>query len=178
MKKKSLPLGKAYGFLEPGPVVLVTTEHKGNPNIMTMSWHTMMEFEPPIVGCVISENNYSFHLLKKTRECVINIPTVDLAEKVVGCGNTSGQNVDKFKTFELTAVPSSTIKSPCIDECFANFECKVIDMKMVTKYNFFILEVLHAWIDGSSKNHKTIHHKGRGQFMVSGKSIKLPSNMR
>jgi flavin reductase (DIM6/NTAB) family NADH-FMN oxidoreductase RutF len=178
MKKKSLHLSQVYGLLEPGPVVLVTTTHKEHPNIMTMSWHTMMEFEPPIVGCVISENNYSFNLLKTTKECVINIPTVDLAEKVVGCGNTSGQNVDKFKTFQLTAVSSSSVKAPLIDECFANLECKVIDMKMVTEYNFFILEVLKAWVDMSRKKPKTLHHQGRGQFMVAGKSIKLPSNMR
>jgi len=178
MEKKSLPLSEVYGLLEPGPVVLVTTVHKGHSNIMAMSWHTMMEFEPPILGCVISEHNYTFNLLKTTKECVINIPTVDLAEKVVGCGNTSGKNLDKFKTFQLTAISSSRVKSPLIDECFANLECKVIDMNMVTKYNFFILEVLGAWIDISRKNHKTIHHQGKGQFMVAGKSIKLPSNMR
>ena len=66
---------------------------------MTMSWHTMMEFEPPQVGCVISNRNYSFDLLKATKECVINIPTVEIAEKAVGCGNTSGAKIDKFKKF-------------------------------------------------------------------------------
>jgi len=55
-------------------VVLITTARKGVPNIMTQSWHTMMEFEPPLVGCVISGNNHSFAALKATRECVINIP--------------------------------------------------------------------------------------------------------
>ena len=70
--------------------VLVTTSRKGLANIMTMSWHMMMDFEPPIVGCVISNRNYTFNILKETKECVINIPTVELVEKVVGCGNTSG----------------------------------------------------------------------------------------
>src|SRR5664280_1002027 len=86
MAKRTLPLSKVYGLLEPGPVVLVTTAHKGRANIMTMSWHTMMEFEPPIVGCVISNRDYTFSILKQTKECVINIPTVELAAKVVGCG--------------------------------------------------------------------------------------------
>ena len=76
MAKKSFPLSKVYGLLEPGPVIMVTTARDGNPNIMTMSWHTMMEFEPPQVGCVISNRNYSFDLLKATKECVINIPAV------------------------------------------------------------------------------------------------------
>ena len=99
MAKRSFPLSKVYGLLEPGPVVMVTTVRKGRPNIMTMSWHTMMEFEPPLVGCVVSDRNYTFGVLKATKECVINIPTVELAAKVVGCGNTSGEKTDKFATF-------------------------------------------------------------------------------
>ena len=96
MAKRSLPLSKVYGLLEPGPVVLVTTARAGRPNIMAMSWHTMLEFEPPLIGCVVSNRNYTFATLKATKECVVNIPTVDIARKVVGCGNTSGADTDKF----------------------------------------------------------------------------------
>ena len=176
--KKSFPLSKVYGLLEPGPVVMVTTASKGRANIMTMSWHMMIDFEPPIVGCVISDRNYTFDILKATRECVINIPTVELAEKVVGCGNTSGRRIDKFKTFGLTQSPPSCIKAPLIDECYANLECKAVDRKMVVKYNLFILEVLKAWIDPTSKDPRTIHHRGRGAFMVAGETFKLPSKMK
>ena len=58
MAKRLLPLSKVYGLLEPGPVVLLTTIHKGRVNVMTMSWHTMMEFEPPLVGCVVSGRDF------------------------------------------------------------------------------------------------------------------------
>jgi len=142
MKKKSLALSQVYRLLEPGPVVLVTTTRKRKANVMTMSWHTMIDFEPPIVGCVISNRDYTFNILKATKECVINIPTVELAKKVVACGNTSGRKIDKFEAFHLTPMPASQVKAPLIAECYANLECKVIDMKMATKYNFFILEVL------------------------------------
>jgi flavin reductase (DIM6/NTAB) family NADH-FMN oxidoreductase RutF len=178
MPKRKLPLSKVYGLLEPGPVVLVTTAHKGRANIMTMSWHTMMEFEPPIVGCVISNRDYTFGILKQTRECVINIPTVELAAKVVGCGNTSGRDVDKFKVFQLTPTDASLVKAPLIDECYANLECKVVDTRMVAKHNFFILEVQKAWIAPSTKRQRTIHHLGKGAFMVAGRTIKLPSKMK
>ena len=83
MAKKTYPLSRVYRLLEPGPVVLVTTAHKGRANIMTQSWHTMMEFEPPLVGCVISGRNYSFDALRATKECVLNIPSVELAKQVV-----------------------------------------------------------------------------------------------
>jgi flavin reductase (DIM6/NTAB) family NADH-FMN oxidoreductase RutF len=178
MSRKSFPLSKVYGLLEPGPVVLLTTADKTKVNIMTMSWHTMMEFEPPIVGCVISNRNYTFNILKTTKECVINIPTLELAEKVVGCGNSSGRNIDKFKVFGLTQVTASCVKAPLIDECYASLECKVVDEKMVAKYNLFILEVLKAWINPTRKDPRTIHHRGRGAFMVAGETIKLPSKMK
>lgn len=178
MKKRALPLSRVYGLLEPGPVVLVSTLRKDKKNIMTMSWHTMMDFEPPIIGCVISNRDYTFDTLKVTKECVINIPTVDQAAKVVGCGNTSGRNIDKFETFGFTAANASCVKAPLIDECYANLECKVIDTKLVNKYNFFVLEVLKAWIAPSLKEPKTIHHRGKGVFMVAGKTIKLPSKMK
>jgi len=178
MTKRSLPLSRVYGLLEPGPVVLLTTAARGQANIMTISWHTMMEFEPPLVGCVISSRNYTFDILKKTRECVINIPTRDLVKEAVGCGNTSGRTIDKFKAFHLTPTTATVVKAPLIDECYANLECRVVDASMVNKYSFFILEVLKAWIDPSKKDPRTIHHRGKGMFMIDGKTIKLPSKMK
>ena len=174
MRKKKFPLSEVYRLLEPGPVVLLTTIRAGRANVMPMSWHLMMEFTPPLVGCVVSNGNYSFASLKKSRECVINIPTVELAKTVVACGNTSGQSVDKFKKFGLTPMVAACVKAPLIAECYASLECKVVDMKLVTKYNFFVLEVVQAWIDPTQKK-RTIHHQGEGEFMLPGRIIRLPS---
>ena len=173
--KKAFPLSEVYRLLEPGPVVLLTTSRAGRPNVMPMSWHQMMEFTPPLVGCVVSDRNYSFASLKANRECVISIPPVELAKIVVACGNVSGRLVDKFKEFKLTPRPATCVKSPLIAECFANLECKVVNNRMVSKYNFFVLEVLKAWIDSGTKNPRTLHHLGRGAFMVAGRAINLPS---
>ena len=178
MAKRSFPLPKVYGLLEPGPVVLVTTAHKGKANIMTQSWHTMMEFEPPLVGCVVSQADFSFAALKATKQCVLNIPTVDLAPQVVRCGNTSGRQTDKFETFGLTPEAATKVAPPLIAECYANLECRVADARLVNRYNFFVLEVLQAWIDPACKDPITLHHRGRGRFMVAGETIKLPSKMR
>lgn len=178
MIKKSFPLSKVYTLLEPGPVVMVTTAQGGRRNIMTMSWHMMIDFEPPLVGCVMSDLNHSYNLLKKTKECVINIPTVEIAQKVVECGNTSGAKIDKFKKFGLTPQPAAQVGAPLIGECYANLECRVVDTKMVTKYGLFILQVIKAWIDPSVLNPRTIHHRGKGDFMVAGEKIKLKSKMK
>ncbi len=178
VKTRRLPLSQVYRLLEPGPVVMVTTAHKGRPNVMTLSWQTMMDFEPPIVGCVISNRNHSFELLRATRECVLNVPTVALAAKVVRVGNTSGRTVDKFERFGLTPVPASRVRAPLIAECYANLECKVIDTRLVNRYCFFVLRVLAAWITPSKAAARTIHHRGRGVFMVAGRTLKLCSRMK
>jgi flavin reductase (DIM6/NTAB) family NADH-FMN oxidoreductase RutF len=175
MRKRKFPLSRVYRLLESGPVVLVTTARKGRANVMPMSWHTMMEFEPPLVGCIVSDRNHSFGTLKATRECVINIPTVELATKVVGCGNTTGRRVDKFERFGLTPGRASRVGAPLIDECYASLECRVVDTRFATKYGFFVLEVLAAWVDPSRKDPRTIHHRGRGVFMIAGRTMKLPS---
>jgi len=176
--KRALPLSKVYGLLEPGPVLLLTTARKGAANVMTMSWHTMLEFEPPLVGCVVSANGFSFAALNATRECVLNIPTVELATQVVGCGNTSGAEVDKFARFGLTAAAASLVAAPLIRECYANLECRVVDTRLKNRYNFFVLEVVQAWIAPSRKAPLTLHHRGYGVFMVAGETLKLPSRMR
>ena len=101
---KELPLSKVYQLLEPGPVVLLTTAHKGRANVMTMSWHMMLEFEPPPIACVVSSGDYSFAALRATKECVIAVPELKLAPKVVKVGNCSGRDVEKFERFGLTPV--------------------------------------------------------------------------
>jgi flavin reductase (DIM6/NTAB) family NADH-FMN oxidoreductase RutF len=178
MGKRSLPLSRVYGLLEPGPVVLVTTLREGRPNIMTMSWHMMIEFEPPLIGCVLSNRNHSFAALKATRECVINIPTVEIIDQVVACGNTSGSDTDKFAAFGLTARPARCVQPPLVKECFANLECRVADTKLVNTYCLFILEVVKAWKDPAVKQPRTLHHMGHGRFMVAGDIIKTKSRMR
>lgn len=176
--KRSFPLSKVYGLLEPGPVVLISTAQKGRANVMTLSWHTMIDFEPPIVGIVMDERNFSFKALTATKQCVINIPTVELAAKVVGCGNTSGRRVNKFATFGLTPLPARQVAAPLIEECYANLECRVVDVRLAKRYNLFILEVLKAWIDSTRRRPRTLHHLGRGRFMVAGRSIALPSRKK
>lgn len=178
MAKQAFPLSEVYGLLEPGPVVLLTTAHEGRPNVMTLSWHTMIDFEPPLVGCVLSSRDYSHDLLRESGECVINIPTAELADQVVGCGNTSGREIDKFAAFGLTPVPAARVRAPLVGECFANLECRLLDDGMVERYGFFVLEVLKAWLDPQVDNPRTLHHRGQGAFMLAGETIRLPSNMK
>jgi flavin reductase (DIM6/NTAB) family NADH-FMN oxidoreductase RutF len=145
---------------------------------MTMGWHTMMEFTPSLFGCIIAGSNHSFDMIRKSKECVINVPTVELSNEVVGIGNCSGSDVDKFKKFKLTAVAGSKVRAPLIRECYANFECRVKDSSMINRYNFFIFEFLKAHVAVSPKYPTTLHYRGEGVFMVSGKQVSFRKKFR
>ena len=174
---KPLPLDKVYQLIEPGPVVLLTTAFDGKPNVMTMSWHMMMEFVPPRIGCIVSSADHSFTALSKTGECVIAIPSADMAEKAVAIGNCSGRDTDKFAEIGLTALPAEEVSAPLIGECFANLECRVVDRDFVERHNLFVLDVVKAWHDTSRPAPKTLHHRGYGTFAIDGEEITLASKM-
>ncbi|WP_298225095.1 flavin reductase family protein [Acidocella sp.] len=176
---KELPLAKVYQFIEPGPVTLLTTQAQGaKPNVMTMSWHMMLEFEPPLIGCVVAQGNYSFAALHKTRECVIAVPPASLSKVVSGIGNCTGGDTDKFACFDLTPLPASHVAAPLIGEAIVNLECVVKDTKMVRTYNLFILECVKAWENPKLKDAPMLHHHGYGNFSVDGERIHVKSKMR
>ncbi len=179
MKKQSVPLAEAYRLLEPGPVLLLTTADPGGgrPNVMTLSWHMMMEFEPPLVGVLVSGRDDSFAWLEANGECVLNIPTADLAPQVVACGNSHRRRRDKFRLTGLTPGPASRVGAPLIDECYASLECVVHDRGWVARYNLFVLEVVAAWAE-PRKRPRTLHHRGWGEFAVGGSVLRLPSAMK
>ena len=137
----------------------------------------MIDFNPPLVGCVISDRNYTFDIIEKTKQCVINIPTLEIAKKAVACGNVSGAKEDKFAKFGLTPAKASRVKAPLIKECYASLECDLADARMAGEYNLFIFKVVKAWVDTGVKNPKTLHHRGGEAFMVAGKTINIKSKM-
>ncbi len=166
--KRDFPVDRIRRYLEPGPIVLVSSRWKDRTNVMTMGWHLVMEFSPSLVGCIISEGNYTFGLVRSSRECVINLPTADMVDTVVKVGNTTGAEIDKFEAFGLTPGRAVEVEAPLIRECHANFECRLRDDGLVEKYNFFIFEVLKAHVAPKPEYPDTLHYTGRGIFVTSG----------
>jgi len=165
---RKLKLSKAFTLMESGPVVLVTTHDGQKDNIMTISWTMVLDFTP-VFAITTGEWNYSFAALRKNKECVIAIPTVDMLDTVVGIGTCSGADTDKFAKFELTPVQGKVVRPPLIKECLANMECKVIDI--VKKHNIVVLEAVAAYIDTARKEKRTVHAVGDGTFIVDGDKI-------
>jgi flavin reductase (DIM6/NTAB) family NADH-FMN oxidoreductase RutF len=169
-----LKLSKAFTLIEPGPVVLITTNDGKKNNIMTISWTMVLDFTPAI-ALTTGEWNYSFAALRKTRECVIAIPTVDMLDKVVRIGTCSGVDTDKFAKFKLTPVAGKKVKAPLIKECLANIECNVVDI--VKKHNIVVLEGVAAYFDSSRREKRTIHAVGDGTFIVDGRKLSRATMM-
>ena len=150
-QKRYLPVEKVRRFLEPGPIVLVSSKWRG----------------PSLIGCYIWDANHSFEMLRRSKECVINIPTEDIAAKVVRIGNSSGRDIDKFEKFRLTAAPSKKVNAPLIAECYANFECRLADSSLINKYGLLVWQVVKAHVASSPRYPRTIHYRGDGIFMLS-----------
>jgi len=165
---KKMRMGRAFTLIESGPVVLVTTNDGHRNNIMTISWTMVVDFTP-VFAMTTGSWNHSFAALKKTRECVISIPTVDMLDKVVGVGTCSGADTDKFEKFKLTPLKGKHVKAPLIKECLANIECKVIDI--VKDHNIVVLEGVAAYFDDSRKEKRTVHAVGDGTFIVDGRKL-------
>ena len=172
---KRMQINKAFTLMESGPVVFITTNNGEKNNIMTISWTMVLDFTPKF-AITTGPWNYSYAALRKSRECVIAIPTVDLIDQIVGVGTCSGADTDKFEKFMLTPVKGESVKAPLIRECLANIECKVIDI--VKKHNIVVLEGVAAYFDSSRKVKRTFHAVGDGTFIVDGRTINRKKMMR
>ena len=165
---RELEQSRVFTLIEPGPVVLVTTRVGTRNNIMTISWTMVLDFAP-MLAITTGAWNHSFAALRKSKECVIAIPTVDLLDRVVGIGTCSGADTDKFAKFKLTPLGGKVVNAPLIGECLANIECKVVDI--VRKHNIVVMEAVAAHIDPSRQEKRTLHAVGDGTFIVDGRRL-------
>ena len=172
---EEMQIGKAFTLMEPGPVVLVTTNDGEKQNIMTISWTMVMDFTP-IFAITTGPWNHSFAALEKKKECVIAIPAVDMLDKVIGIGTCSGKETDKFEKFALTPVKGKYVQAPLIKECLANIECKVIDI--IKKHDIVVLEGVAAYFNSARKEKRTFHAIGDGTFIVDGRKLDRKEMMR
>jgi flavin reductase (DIM6/NTAB) family NADH-FMN oxidoreductase RutF len=172
---RSLSIGKAFTLMEPGPVVLVTTNDGRKDNVMTITWTMVMDFSASF-AITTGPWNYSYEALRRTKECVIAIPTVDLIDTAVGIGTCSGTDTDKFEKFGLTRVKAKQVKAPLIKECLANIECRVVDI--LSSYNIVVLQGVAAYFDAARKEKRMLHAVGDGTFIVDGRRLDRKRMMR
>lgn len=161
-----------------GPVILVTTQRKGKPNVMTIAWHTPVSHDPPKLAVSIAPERHSFRLIQESEELVLNVPTVSMAREVIFCGTVSGRDVDKFKEANLTAVAGGVVKAPHIKECIGHIECRVGNEVIAGDHSLFVCDVELVAVDSSlfdvawcieDDELLTLHHLGGSFYATLGK---------
>ena len=176
--KIEIPREKATRFLSSGNVILVTTAYKDKSNIIPLAWKTPLSHKPPLVGIAIAKTHFSGELIEKTEEFIINVPDLELLERIVFCGKTSGRDVDKFKETKLTPLKAERlIKTPVISECVGHLECRLRAIREFGDHKFFVAEIIYAQaqeglFDQTWNIDKTrlIYHLG-GKFFTSANEM-------
>lgn len=171
---------KPGNMLYPLPAVMVSvTDGQGNDNIITVAWTGTICTNPPMVYISVRPSRYSYEMLKKTGEFVINLTTEELAFATDYCGVRSGRDVDKFKEAHLTKEPAQFVKAPMIKESPVSIECRVTEVKELGSHYMFLAEVLavHAQQEYIDKNNKFQLNKAKpivyshGEYLGTGKSL-------
>ncbi len=148
-------LWKPGNMLYPLPAVMVSCqEGDGSPNIITVAWTGTICTNPAMVYISVRPERYSYDIIKKSREFVINLTTKKLVKAVDYCGVRSGRDVDKFKEMKLTPVPGEYTKAPLIKECPVNIECKVVKIEELGSHHMFIARVVGVHVDTEYMNEK------------------------
>jgi len=147
MKKKSIKPGT---MVNPVPAVLVTSgTYDGEKDIITIAWTGIVNSEPPMTYISVRESRHSYGLIKENMEFVINLPTADMAYKVDWCGMKSGEKDDKFAEMDFTPLECSMVKTPMIEQCPVNLECKVHQIVKLPSHDMFIADIINVNVDDS-----------------------------
>ena len=171
MVKSDVLSAKAYRLIYPRPVVLVSCidPETGKPNIITIAWAVPLSINPPMVGILVAPKRYSHELIERSKEFVINVPTMEILDKAIKCGKVSGRQHDKFSELGLTSKPGKLIRTPSIEECVAHIECKLVNQVTIGDHTLFIGGVVAAYVDESAFDGNSIEiERVQNIFQVGG----------
>lgn len=138
----SRAIWKPGTFIYPIPAVLVTCGNMEKSNIMTVAWTGILNTNPAMCYISVRPERYSYEMIKKNREFVINLTTEKLAFATDWCGVRSGKDYDKFKEMKLTKEKAQFVQCPLIKESPVAVECKVVEIKEMGSHHLFVAEVL------------------------------------
>ena len=156
----SRKIWKAGTFVYPIPAALISCGTMEKSNILTIAWTGIINTDPAMVYISVRPNRYSYNIIKKNKEFVINLTNKDLAFATDWCGVRSGKDYDKFKEMKLHKEKAKFVKCPIIKESPVSVECKVKEIVELGSHHMFIAEVLS--IDADEK-----YMDDKGSFDIS-----------
>ncbi len=173
--KVQVPSSYALRLILPGVVGLVTTEYRGRMDVTTVSWMAPVGREPPMVGLAIHPSTLCHDLIKRSGEFVVNVPTLDVLNQVMTCGQISGNDLDKFARTGLVLAEPKVVRAPLIEQCVAHLECALVNAFQPGDHTIFVGEVAYAWAEEGAfdetwtleeRDLKPLHHLGGKAFAV------------
>lgn len=132
-------------FVYPMPVVVVGTVVEDRPNFMAVGWVSRVNYEPPMIAVGLGTSHYTNGGIKESGAFTVNVPGMDLLEKVDYSGLVSGRQVDKSELF--TVVHGHETGAPMIEECPVCMECRLAHVIDLPTNELFIGEIVGAYAD-------------------------------
>jgi len=140
-------------------------------NVITVSLVHVFSFSPPLIGIGVSPSRHSHELLHRSPDFTVNLPSKDLVEETLFCGERSGREVDKVEGAGFTMVPGETVHSPTIAECIVNLECRKSSWFETGDHTWFIGEVLRSTVSDDFDRERCLMYWA-GEFRAPGELIR------
>lgn len=139
---------KAGTLIYPLPAALISVgADEEEYNLFTASWVGTICTNPPMCYVSVRPSRYSYPILKRSMEFVINLTTVDMAFATDWCGVNSGRDHAKFKEMNLTPGKASLVSAPIVEESPLCIECRVKEVMALGSHDMFIADVLNVKAD-------------------------------
>jgi len=117
-------------------LLLASVSPVGKPNAMAIGWGQIgVMWRMPILVVPVRVSRYTFQCIEHTRDFTVNVVPAEMTEVVEFCGSCSGRDRDKFAEKGLIALPGQKVKSPIIEQCVINYECRVVGFTNVEPGN-------------------------------------------
>lgn len=183
--KIEVPLHLTHRLLAGRPACLLTVSYRGQVNVMTVAWVCPVSIEPPLVAMAIHPASYTHDVLRRSEECVLNVPARPLLEQTQACGVLSGANEDKIAATGLTLETGRRLEAPWVHECIAHLECGIVSTWSPGDHTIYAAQIVGAWAEEEAfcetwlapqDNEELLpfYHLGGRTFGLLGPSIKLP----
>lgn len=135
-------------MIYPVPAVLVSCGATPEEyNLFTVAWTGTVCTNPPMCYISVRPERYSYEIIKRTGEFVINLTTRRLARATDWCGVRSGRDYDKFSQMGLTASPAAVVAAPVVEESPVAIECRVKQIVPLGSHDMFVADVVNVLVD-------------------------------
>jgi len=179
-KKVEIPLDHSTRLINHGPMALISTAYQTARDVMTLAWLMPASHTPRLVALSMVPKRYTYELLSKSREFVVNIPSVHQIDLVKKCGSISGREKDKYAEFHIATAAAGIVKAPLIESCVAHLECHVVSETKAGDHIIVIGEIVKAWANEGIvkkegivdlKKAQMLHHLGGTYFSTAEREV-------